>query len=166
MVILRSQNKITDFLMILAWDSPFKIDPIFSNGNDSFIHVKQKNFVVNLPLPPTPTPLFSLLATDSLSTVWSGLSSKYFRHNRDVDLIVFPVTLSQLGSSDVDPTFLTYFRHNRDADLILLPVTLSQLGCFDSWNHNIYIAVDPTPMAVDHTAHVTARNVYSENHND
>ena len=25
MVILRSQNKITDFLMILAWDSPFKI---------------------------------------------------------------------------------------------------------------------------------------------
>ena len=25
MVILRSQNKITDFLMILAWASPFKI---------------------------------------------------------------------------------------------------------------------------------------------
>ena len=24
MVILRSQNKITDFLMILAWDSPFE----------------------------------------------------------------------------------------------------------------------------------------------
>ena len=27
MVILRSQNKITDFLMILAWASPFKSGP-------------------------------------------------------------------------------------------------------------------------------------------
>ena len=32
-VILRSQNKITDFSMILAWDSPFKINLNFSNGN-------------------------------------------------------------------------------------------------------------------------------------
>ena len=30
MVILRSQNKITDFLMILAWASPFKVAVITS----------------------------------------------------------------------------------------------------------------------------------------
>ena len=30
MVILRSQNKITDFLMILAWDYPFNVGESFS----------------------------------------------------------------------------------------------------------------------------------------
>ena len=29
MVILRTQNKITDFLMILAWASPFKGDAFY-----------------------------------------------------------------------------------------------------------------------------------------
>ena len=35
MVILRSQNKITDFFMILAWASPFKVPMSLelSNGN-------------------------------------------------------------------------------------------------------------------------------------
>ena len=33
MIILRSQNKITDFLMILAWACPFKV--IHLNENDT-----------------------------------------------------------------------------------------------------------------------------------
>ena len=31
MVILRSQNKITDFFMILAWAGPFNDVPVFSS---------------------------------------------------------------------------------------------------------------------------------------
>ena len=36
MVILRSQNKITDFLMILAWASPFKPIGVIADDTDIF----------------------------------------------------------------------------------------------------------------------------------
>ena len=39
MVILRSQNKITDFLMILAWASPFKYVVNFIDLFDAIIGV-------------------------------------------------------------------------------------------------------------------------------
>ena len=48
MVILRSQNKITDFLMILAWDCPFNL----------YLHkggLKLHLFHFNLPTPYDPT---------------------------------------------------------------------------------------------------------------
>ena len=38
MVILRTRNKITDFLMILAWASPFKI---VSRYRDTQLHVTE-----------------------------------------------------------------------------------------------------------------------------
>ena len=47
MVILRSQNKITDFLMILAWASPFNLN-VYSNGLaichgfQNITHIKNK----------------------------------------------------------------------------------------------------------------------------
>ena len=52
MVVLRSQNKITDFLMILAWASPFKtafVTPLLKKDNLDVNKKKTYRSVSNIP---------------------------------------------------------------------------------------------------------------------
>ena len=52
MVILRSQNKITDFLVILVWASPFNLENslFIKDTNETWVdlNVRKQNDVVNL----------------------------------------------------------------------------------------------------------------------
>ena len=45
MVILRTRNKITDFLMILAWASPFKITHLNHNKDQAVGYATSRRYI-------------------------------------------------------------------------------------------------------------------------
>ena len=86
MVILRSQNKITDFLMILAWVSPFKeFSDLINEHNDIFrTDLEHAAVLIFLDLRSTECCCFPFLLPSSKHTDLAGVNCR-------TALLSFPV---------------------------------------------------------------------------